>query len=177
VKLIATTTLTTAQNQILFTSVPQTFTDLVLLVSNRSAGLATNIQLVLRLNGDASSSNYSFRRLFGDGVASQSNSGTGLSYLAIGESSAGNSTANTFSNTAIYIPNYTSSANKRLLSDSVNENNATASFQVLNASLWADNSAITQLQLIDFGGNNFVSGSTASLYGILKGSDGIVTTS
>ena len=62
--------------------------------------------------------------------------------------------------------------------DAVGENNATQAFQIISAGLWANTAAITSIQLIpQSGGGTFVADSTVSLYGITKGSDGIVTTS
>jgi hypothetical protein len=60
--------------------------------------------------------------------------------------------------------------------DTVSENNATAAFQRIIAGLNNSTAAITSINFFPSSGN-FVAGSTISLYGITKGSDGIVTTS
>jgi len=76
----------------------------------------------------------------------------------------------------IYIPNYTSSNAKSASIDGVSENNATASYQTIDAFLWNDTSAITSITLTLSGGN-FAQYSSASLYGVTAGNDGITTVS
>jgi hypothetical protein len=93
-----------------------------------------------------------------------------------GRVNGADSTSNTFASSSLYIPNYAGSNQKSSSLDDVAENNATASIQEIVAQLWADTAAITSITLTANSGN-FVVGSTVSLYGILKGSDGIVTTS
>jgi hypothetical protein len=174
-KLIESKTLGTAQASIEFTSIPQTFTDLVVVVSARwNSGTGT---AGIRFN--ASDTGYSWRWLNGDGSTASSlsaSSNTGN----IGDFPANTTTSNTFSSHSIYIPNYTASQNKSFSVDTVTENNATSNaFQQIVANLWSNTAAITSLSLLTYnnGGLNLAVGSTASLYGILKGSDGIVTTS
>jgi hypothetical protein len=149
-----------------FTSIPQDGTDLVIYLTARAnSSTPFGERLVsMTLNGNFDSSAKSLR---GNGSAASSISEFyGLTVLS-------SYTANTFSNNYIYISNYTSSANKTVLWDAVTENNATASEQHISAGLYSVTSAITSLTL--FG--NFVQNSTASLYKVTKGSDGIVTTS
>jgi hypothetical protein len=171
--LIETKTLASAAASIEFTSIPQTFTDLVVLVSGRTTRTDDFLDaLIFRFNGDTNAANYSSRRLLGDG--SGVGSDTAFSQLALTSATA---TADTFGNQALYIANYTGATNKSVSSDGVSENNAVGAGQSLNASLWSNTSAITQITFTSGTSSNFVAGSTISLYGILKGSDGIVTTS
>jgi hypothetical protein len=172
VKLIQTITLTSAQASIEFTSIPQTFTDLVVLASVRS-DYASRINLGISFNGVTT--NLSWRRLNGSGSGVSSGNGTGV--IVTNQDVNGTSvTANTFNNYGAYIPNYTSSASKSVSIDSVGEANATESYQVLTAGLWSSTAAINSIQFVTVPAANFIAGSTMSLYGITKGSDGIVTT-
>jgi hypothetical protein len=171
-KLIESKTLATAAASIEFTSIPQDGTDLVVLLSSRSDGAFTSSEIDIAFNG--SSSNFTGRYLYGSGSGVGSTTDTTM----VGSSSAANNTANTFGNASIYIPNYTSSNNKSISSDTVGESNATTAYMSIHAVLWSQTAAITSLTLrLDGGARNFVAGSTASLYKITKGSDGIVTTS
>ena len=152
-----------------FTSIPSTYTDLQVLISARgdvsSASNADDISI--RLNND-SGANYSYRGLTGTGSTSGSFSLTGetqFTYIAFAGSS--NSTANTFGNSSVYFPNYTSSSQKSLSADVVTENNATLTYMRLNAGLWTGTAAINRMTLTIVGGN-FVQYSTATLYGINK---------
>jgi hypothetical protein len=170
-KLIESKTLGTAQASIEFTSIPSTFTDLVVLASLRPATGGIGYGLIA-LNG--STANFSGRTLEGNGSAASSNSFSVGRIMVAGDSGY---TANTFGNGLIYIPNYTSSNAKSLSSDWVTENNATGSYQNIFATLWNNTAAITSLSLSPAAAVNWAVGSTVSLYGVLKGSDGIVTTS
>jgi hypothetical protein len=170
-KLIESKTLGTAAASIEFTSIPQDATDLYFLFSFRSS---TNVDYIgIAFNG--STSNFTFRQLTGDG--SVAGSGSGSDNLLSATTVQSSYTANTFSNCSLYIPNYTSSNNKSFSMDTVLENNSTATQMTLKANLWSNTAAITSVTFTAQAGANFVAGSTASLYGITKGSDGIVTTS
>ncbi len=167
--LIETKTLGTAAASIEFTSIPQDYTDLVILSSSRSSRTAQiNDQMNIKLNGIDGS----MRNLFGNGSAVFSQAPAQMTAFM----STDLATASTFSNDSIYVANYTSSTNKSLSIDSVTENNATAAIQAIGAGLWSNTAAVTSITFTPINGN-FVAGSTMSLYGILKGSDGIVTTS
>jgi hypothetical protein len=165
-KLIETKTLGTAAASIEFTSIPQTFTDLVLKLSIRNDFSDTQA-FDLLVNGTQVTS---YRNLVGTGSATASNT----NYLGLAPAS--NSTSNTFGSNKFYIPNYRSAVSKSISVDSVTENNATAAFQTISAGLSAVTAAITSLR-IDSRSSSFVAGSTISLYGITAGSDGIVVVS
>ena len=175
-KLIQTVTVGTATPTIEFTSIPQTYTDLVLVTNYRTTRAAVFDQLRLRFNGNTGA-NYSWRGLYGSGSSvGTENTNNDVSFktdVGVGN----NATSNTFSNGSIYIANYTGSTNKSVSIDAVGENNATEAYQFVYAGLYTNTTAITSIQGFSEGSANFMVGSTFSLYGVLKGSDGIVTTS
>ena len=147
-----------------FTSIPNTFTDLVLKISVRSAATgATAVRCQLRFNGAANDANLTFRRLYGDGSGTGSDSGSTGHVAWMPDGSA---TANGFSNIEVYIPNYASSNNKSFSADGVMENNATTAYMGLFADLWSSSSAITSIKVFEDNGANLVQYSTATLYGI-----------
>jgi hypothetical protein len=173
-ELIETKTLGAAAASIEFTSIPQDGTDLVLLISVRTARSTLSDFVDLRFNGDNTDANYSSRVLFGSGSAASSF--TENSY--IGDVNGNTSTANTFASISVYIPNYTGSTTKSGSVDSVYENNATQAAQAIIARLWNNTAAITSLEVgFTAAANDLLAGSTISLYKVTKGSDGIVTTS
>jgi hypothetical protein len=143
-----------------FTSIPQTYTDLVLLTSVRST--STGLGLIAKFNG--SSSNYTGRYLEASG--SSTASGT-ISINQAGNSVSSSYTASVFSNNSLYITNYAGSTSKPSMSDAVTENNSATSYLDLYANHWADTSAITSIALTVSVGS-FAQYSSASLYGIKK---------
>jgi hypothetical protein len=172
-QLIARQELTSAAASITFSSIPATFTDLYLVVSLRSNRAATNDIVGLKFNG--STSNRSGRNLEGNGSSVFSNS---LSDLRAGIATGNTATASTFGNSGCYIPNYASNSAKSLSSDGVSETNATNVNLSINAHLWNDTSAVNSIELYPLaGGTTWDANSTATLYGILAGSDGVTTVS
>jgi hypothetical protein len=171
-KLIESKTLGTAAASIEFTSIPSTFTDLVVVLSLRTAR-AGEIDDPINIELNGTSSGFSARHLFGNGSSALSATRTNLVYFG----NAAGATANTFDNASIYFPNYTGSTNKSYSVDGVSETNGTTAYQNLIAGLWSNTAAISSMLFRSGTANNLVAGSTISLYGILKGSDGIVTTS
>jgi hypothetical protein len=143
-----------------FTSIPSTYTDLQLVVSARSNRAATNDGITIAFNG--STANFTSRYLLGDG--STASSGTSTNYAGV--LNGGSSTASTFGNTSIYIPNYAGSTNKSVSTDSIFENNGTIGYDQLTALLWSITSAITSISLTSSTSSTLVQYSTAYLYGI-----------
>jgi hypothetical protein len=177
-RLIETKTLGSTQASLVFSSIPQTFTDLLVVISARSTRTG-NAGDDLTVVVNSITSGYSGRGLDGVGSGTPTSftddgAGTKFRYLCV--INAADATSNTFSNNSIYIPNYTGSTNKSFSFETVTENNATFAYQRICAGLLANTAAITQLTF-DPDNKDLVAGSTISLYGILKGSDGIVTTS
>lgn len=159
-----------------FTTIPQTYKDLYLVVSSRSSR-ADDIDVV-DMTFNSVSSGYSYRSLYGDtNTGAESYSDGSDPYVMIQYPTAANVTANTFSNSKIYIPNYTSNEYKTISTDYVSERNTTGNvYLILMSYLWANNSAISSIQM-DMRFGNFVQYSSASLYGITAGNDGITTVS
>jgi hypothetical protein len=147
-----------------FTSIPSTYTDLVLVFSCRSdlAGVYGNN--ILNINGGTTSQ--SVRQLYGTGSAGFSITDTPIYSASMTQAGA---TASTFSNESIYIPNYASTTtNKSISWDGVSESNSTTAGAAMNAGLYASTTAITSLTIKPNGSptNKYVEYSTASLYGI-----------
>jgi hypothetical protein len=166
--LIQTTTLGSNTLNITFSSIPQTFTDLLIMSSIRTVTSAVNFDdIAITVNASDT-----FSRLEGNGSAASSSTGTG--YTLGGMASTSRVTANTFCNSIAYITNYTSDTKKTIAVDSVIENMATASGLRMSASLIGPTDPITSLT-IAAGGVNMVTHTSISLYGITKGSDGITS--
>ena len=167
--LISSNTLSSSAASVTFSSIPSTYTDLVLRISARmSNGGATDSVLDLEFNS-STAANYSNTNLRGDGSTAASNrytTTTAFPYLRFTYSMNGSATtASTFNNGEIYIPNYAGSTNKVASNFSVLENNATAAGLNAGAGLWQITSAITQIK-ISTSSDTYASGSSFYLYGI-----------
>lgn len=146
-----------------FNNIPQVYTDLKVVVSARQGGTQNSANAVLYLNGDTALG--SFTLLFGNGSSTGSNRVSG--YIDGFVTTAGTATASTFGNAELYIPNYTASNFKSIVSDSIYENNASVADQQFRAILWRSTNAITTLGISATVGN-FQQHSTFSLYGIIR---------
>jgi hypothetical protein len=155
---IYTTTLSTNTASVTFSSIPATYTDLVVVTSLRVS--STDITSLVYFNNSTSS--YTRRVLYGDGATATSASASDAGVLWTNQS---NNTADTFGSATIYIPNYSGSNNKSVSIDFVTENNTTTAYAAINAFLWSNSSAITSIKLVPNAGN-YVQYSTATLYGI-----------
>ena len=144
---------------ITFSSIPSTYTDLCLKMSLRL--VADGDYGTMTING--SGSNFSSRRIYGDGSAATS--ATRSDNYLIGVYNASGSTGNTFANLEIYFPNYAGSNNKSFSIDAVTENNATSAVATLSANLWSNTPAINALSFLPYT-SNFAQFSTAYLYGV-----------
>jgi hypothetical protein len=164
--LISSNVLTGSAASVTFSSIPATYTDLVLRASVRNDDSGTvNGVLRLQVNG-LSSSIYSFTALYGNGSASSSaraSATTDITDIYL----AGNlATANTFGIVEIYIPNYAGTAKKPVASYGASESNATAVTMAANAGLIDLTSAITSISLLNNSTKQFLTGSSFYLYGI-----------
>ena len=143
-------------DSVTFSSIPQGYTDLIVMVSSRVANAAVYGSVVFKPNNLTATS----KRLYGDATSAVSNSGVNA------EGVGGNATANTFSNITYYLPNYTSSAYKSASIDWTGENNATESYLGISAHLISTTSPITSF-VITANTLTFVANSTFTLYGVL----------
>jgi hypothetical protein len=148
-----------------FSSIPATYSDLVVKLSARASAATTDQTINLRFNGSSAAS-YSARRLYGAGSGSggsdSDTSATSINMYSIpGNGAAGN----TFGNAEIYIPNYAGSTNKSVSVDIVSEDNATRALADLVAGLWSNTAAINQITIL-VASTTFMQYSSATLYGI-----------
>lgn len=153
---IATTTLTSNQTSVSFTSFSG-YTDLVIIANVKGNDGSTCI----RFNSD-SGNNYSWTRLAGYGSSASSARGSNTNVI----SSATNISVNAgdFQTCIFHINNYanTSTYKTVLLRDGIAAHGAGAV-----VGLWRNTGAITTIAISpEFGSNVYYSGSTITLYGI-----------
>ena len=156
---IATTTLGSAAASIVFSSISSAYTDLriVLTCTTSTAGG----QPAIRFNGDTGT-NYSNTRIEGNGSSATSNRNTNSTYVFVG---SGESTTIP-SLIAFDIFSYAGSTNKSLLISYNSDRNGSGEVNRY-VGLWRNTAAITSITLLP-NIYNFNTGTTATLYGILR---------
>jgi hypothetical protein len=156
---IATNTLSTATSTITFTSIPATYTDLVVIASRKYSNLITGADnTFIRFNND-STSVYSTIYLANPTVSGKISNDSRL-YTSAG----GNEINERFSADVWHIFNYSNTTTHK--TSLLRMNFATSMLQNW-VGLWRDTSAINRIDIIGGGTpGTFSSGSTFTLYGI-----------
>ena len=153
---IATNTVSgTTTNLITFSSIPSTFTDLVLIDNGKFS--ASDNSYIMTFNGDTAS-NYSYTYLLGSGTAASSGRATSQTGIYINR--ADNVV---FSAGKTHINNY---ANATTYKTSICSGGTSDGYIISTVGLWRSTAAITSLSLsstIQY----FAAGSMYTLYGIL----------
>jgi hypothetical protein len=147
-----------------FNSIPQTYTDLMIVTSMRGTSASGPESHLVLAAFNGSSSNRSAIRLeaFGGAVGSDT-----FTLPGIGVTGGTGTTVSTFANGTCYIPNYTSTSRKKSYgADWASENNSTTAFDLgIIAGLWSITSAITSIS-VSISSTNIAEYSSAYLYGI-----------
>lgn len=149
-------TLGSAAASITFSSIPQTYTDLVVVVSGNGA-VSTGI--CMQFNG--ATTNYSLTQLGANGSAASSARRTSQSFINLTYS--GYFTTTGQSNIIANVMNYANTTTyKTVLTRSGNAANGVDAI----VGLWSSTAAITSITIVNDGSGNIASGTTFSLYGI-----------
>ena len=153
---IATTTSTGSVNSITFSSIPSTYTDLVLVFSG---AFAANATLFMQLNSDTGT-NYSDTVVYGNGSSALSARDTNYNQMSCCWLSSGKT--NQFV-TTINLMNYANTTTYKSALIRTSESSAEVATLV---GLWRSTSAVNTIKIFSNNGSNMVSGSIATLYGI-----------
>lgn len=154
---ISSITLGTTVSSVTFTSVPQVYTDLVLITSGTSSGGA---QMTLRING--ATTNYSSTMLSGNGTSVDARSITGLSYIQLGYHDYFSASQ---TNAITHIINYTNTTTFKTVLNRTNNGSLGVG---LSTGLYRSTAAITTFDVLPLN-STWVLGTTFNLYGILAG--------
>lgn len=139
-----------------FSSIPQTYTDLVLIANG---AISANGDVGLRFNGDTAT-NYGYTRIYGNGSATACDKNSTTDYIpgASWYSATTNNTA------CIHIMNYT---NTTAYKPTLMRGNSTSTMVSFVNGIWASTAAITSVTVISPGGSTtYSAGTTFTLYGI-----------
>jgi hypothetical protein len=153
---IATQTLGAAAGSVTFSSIPSTYTDLVLVAQTSNDGGATNLRL--QFNGDGGT-NYSSTRIYGDGTTVNSDNTTTAVSMPVGILGA---SATDFGVYQLHIQNYSNSTTYKTV---LARAGYATEYVTSTVGLWRSTVAVTSV-LLNASTANFRVGSTFTLYGI-----------
>lgn len=157
---IATTTLGSASNSITFSSIPSTYTDLVLIVNSTGFSASGNAAAI-RANGDTGS-NYSSNTMWGNGSTSGSTRYYSLTGIVTGGTVNGTGTG-----TGMFIVNVFNYANTSTYKTIMSRGSLASQQTDASCGTWLNTNAINSLTFYIYdGGTTMSSGTTATLYGV-----------
>jgi len=157
---IATTTLTGTATTVTLSSIPSTYTDLVLVISPKTSFNTSADAMYLFFNGDNDNTHYSITRLFGNGSSASSDrySASYMGWLSTD-----------FGTTIVHIQNY---ANTTTYKTYIASSKSNGSYGIAGATvgLWRGSTgsatqAINSVRIDDVSGT-FQIGSSFTLYGV-----------
>jgi hypothetical protein len=160
---IATTTLGSASNTVTFSSIPSTYTDLII-VTDAGASVISEVDLRVGNSSVDTGSNYSRTIVTGDGSTASSGRISNQNYLRINSNSLYDN-ANGKANHIFQFMNY---SNTNVFKTILYRGNAAGYGVDASVSLWRSTSAINIITLYASvpSVRNFLVGSTFTLYGI-----------
>jgi hypothetical protein len=153
---IATTTLGSTNATITFSSIPSTYTDLVLIGNPK---VSASLDYKWYVNGDNSSGLYSQTRLLGNGSSASSARTTGANYLYLDATAPASGSMQTF------IMNFQNYANTTTFKTVLVRYNEAGTEVTARVNLWRNTNAITSIT-ISTDSSTFAVNSTFTLYGI-----------
>jgi len=157
---IATTTLTTATATVTFSSIPQVYTDLVVVAHVKGGNAGGAEVYLMQFNGDTGT-NYSRTELYGNGTSAASTRASNNTSGRAGRISGSGSSEYVIN--TLNIMNYSNTTTYKTWL--VRENEA-ASWTAADVGLWRSTAAITSIALFSNSSYNTAVGSTITLYGI-----------
>lgn len=153
---ITTNTLGSASSSVTFSSIPSTYTDLIIIINGTLTTGNANINL--NFNNDTSAT-YSATWLGGNGTSALSSKNVGNNLMVTTYYGTPSSTNGTF---ILNVLNYSNTTTyKTVLARMNNASDGTTA----TIGLWRNTSAVNQIALIA-GSSTFTAGSTFTLYGI-----------
>lgn len=158
--LIGKITLGANSSTVAFTNLPQTYADLVMVVSSRSTASNTEDYGWMYFNGDTGS-NYARADLVGNNSSALGGNSANLIPITSVGSTA---TSNLWNIQRINIMEYSSSSKQKTL---IVVNTQPESVQVIEVARWTSLAPITSISMTTYtGGAAFTAGSTFTLYGV-----------
>ena len=151
---IASQTITSNTSTFTFSSIPSTYTDLVIAASLKN-NIGAGYNLLMRFNGD-SGSNYSATEIAGDGSSVVSSRGTNQTSAQTMRNDNSN-----FSPSIVSIQNYSNTNTFKTSLSRTSTSNSPRAF----VCLWRSTAAINSITFL-MESNDLVAGSTITLYGI-----------
>jgi hypothetical protein len=153
---LQTQTLASAASSVTFNSIPQGYTDLVLVTSTQSNISSGSDDINVVINSDSTTGHYSMTYLYGTGSSA-------VSSRTAGRIGIGRHDSTEFAVGVTHFQNYSNTTTYKTV---LSRGSAASQITIAYVGLWQSTSAINQLVLSPSSASTFSVGSTFSLYGV-----------
>lgn len=155
---LQTQTTSSTTSSVTFTSIPQGYTDLVLVTNGTStSGGSQSISVQVGNGSVDTGANYSVTFLYGTGSSAASGAYSNTNYGYAGRIDSTQAIGIT------HFMNYSSTSSYKSI---ISRGNSAAAITIALANLWRSTAAINTIKLAIDGGYSFATGTTFTLYGI-----------
>jgi hypothetical protein len=162
-EVISNTVLSSRTGTVTFSSIPQTYYDLIIRIN--AQGIASGWNYInLRCNGDTST-NYSYADLNSDATTVVSSSNSGQTSARLSVNSVPNISYSTGSQIEYYMGGYTSVAKIPILGIAMGSRASTTQYSAQDAATFRGNGPVTSITLLNLS-SDFEVGSSFRLYGV-----------
>ncbi len=156
---LATITLASNDGEIVFSNIPQSYRDLIIVANFQNSGTGSASRL--RLNGDTGSNYFSVWMVANGSTTGSSSESSQTSARLFG---AATGPSNAFSNIGtVQIMDYTATDKHKVVLGRFGSANTDTQASSIR---WASTSAISSITIFDVLGQTYQTGSTFSLYGV-----------
>lgn len=159
---ISTTTLGSATATVTFSSIPQTYTDLVLVIFGANSNADANDTGYMQYNSDTGN-NYSDTIVYTNGNTPTSFRATNSNAIGLW-TIMGNTDSNRYSAIVVNFQDYANTTTYKTTLNRIGTPTGSGGWTNMSVGLWRNTNAITSILV--GGGSNWRSGSTFTLYGI-----------
>jgi hypothetical protein len=161
---IATTTLGSAAASYTFSSIPQTYTDLILIYQTRISTQNSYLDVCAQANGDTGT-NYSYTSLTGSGTAAQSHRASNTGSFIFDDNGAPWNAQ--WAIGRVNFMNYSNTTTYKTAISRTDQGGGTSGGTDAVVNLWRNTAAISSLKIYLNGGSLLLdAGTTLTLYGI-----------
>jgi len=163
---IATTTLGTTTSSYTFSSIPSTYTDLVLVLYGYGAS-SDGSSIICRVgNGSTDTgNNYSTTRMGGNGSASSYGRYTSAAFMRFAALTGQSTSSSNPTSLVVNFMDYASTTAKKTVLNQISQLGGSYPGTELNANLWSSTSAINTIEIYPYLAS-FAAGTVITLYGI-----------
>lgn len=162
--LIQRQVLSVAAATVTFSSIPQTYENLVLEIMGSASDASNSVNANVQFNGDTTGTNYINANIQGGSTAPAAGSGSGAITGAVLPGTS-NALTNGAGSGRLTIPDYARTTFIKTCTSTTSLVISSAALAIYAVSVWKSTAAITSLSITDSGGGNFIAGSVFSLYG------------